>query len=75
VYPNPTSGLVNVILTSELSKNSTIEVYDAIGKLVVKQTLTSELNVLNISNLDNGIYAFKVLNNSTLIKIGKIVKQ
>jgi len=75
VYPNPTSGLVNVILTSELSKNSTIEVYDAIGKLVVKQVLTSEANAVNISNLTNGIYTFKVLNNSNLIKIGKIVKQ
>jgi hypothetical protein len=75
VYPNPTSGLVNVILTSELSKNSTIEVYDAIGKLVVKQVLTSEANAVNISNLTNGIYTFKVLNNSNVIKIGKIVKQ
>jgi len=75
VYPNPTSGLVNVILTSELSKNSTIEVYDAIGKLVVKQVLTNETNAVNISNLTNGIYTFKIVNNSNLIKIGKIVKQ
>ena len=75
VYPNPNNGILNINLTSALTQNSSLEVYDAIGKLVVKQTLTSELNVLNISNLDNGIYTFKVLNNSTLIKIGKIVKQ
>jgi hypothetical protein len=75
VYPSPTSGLVNVILTSELSKNSTIEVYDAVGKLVVKQVLASEANAINISNLTNGIYTFKVLNNSNLIKTGKLIKQ
>jgi hypothetical protein len=75
VYPNPTSGMVNVILTSELLKNSTLEVYDALGKLVVKQVLINELNTINISNLNNGIYTFKVLNNSNIVKIGKIVKQ
>jgi Secretion system C-terminal sorting domain len=74
VYPNPTSGIVNVILTSELSKNSILEVYDALGKLVVKQVLANETNTINISNLNNGIYTFKVLNNSNLVKIGKIVK-
>ena len=75
VYPNPNNGVLNVNLTSTLAQNSSLEVYDAIGKLVVKQALTSELNTLNISHLDNGIYTFKVINNSTLIKIGKLVKQ
>ena len=75
VYPNPNNGIVNITLTSELSKNSTLEVYDAIGKLVVKHVLSNELNTINISNLDNGIYTFKVLNNVNTIKIGKLVKQ
>jgi hypothetical protein len=75
VYPNPNNGILNILLTSELSKNSIVEIYDGIGKLVVKQILTNEVNTINISNLNNGIYTFKVLNNSNLVKIGKIVKQ
>jgi hypothetical protein len=75
VYPSPTSGIVNINLTSELSKNSSLEVYDALGKLVVKHVLTSELNSINIFNLDNGIYTFKVLYNINTIKIGKLIKQ
>lgn len=76
VYPNPNNGILNISLTSELSHNSTLEVYDALGKLVVKQALTKELNSVNISNLDNGIYVFKVLNNSNnTVKIGKLIKQ
>ena len=75
IYPNPTNGIVNISLTAELSKSSTLEIYDAIGKLVVKQNLVSEMNSINISNLNNGIYTFKVLNNSNLVKIGKLVKQ
>jgi hypothetical protein len=50
-------------------------VYDAIGKLVFAKSLTNEINTINISNLDNGIYVFKILNNTSAVKIGKLVKQ
>jgi len=75
VYPNPNNGILNISLTSELSKNSSLEIYDALGKLVIKQVLANELNTINISNLDNGIYTFKVLNNNNNVKIGKLIKQ
>ncbi len=75
VYPNPNNGVINIILTSELSKNSLLEVYDALGKLVVKQAMVNELNTINISNLENGIYVFKVINNTNTVKIGKLIKQ
>ena len=58
VYPNPANGVINIDLTSELTKNSSLEVYDALGKLVVKQVLANELNSINISTLSNGIYTF-----------------
>jgi hypothetical protein len=75
VYPNPNNGLINISLTSELAQHSSLEIYDAIGKLVVKQVLANELNAINISNLNNGIYLFKLLNNSDIIKIGKLIKE
>jgi hypothetical protein len=75
VYPNPNNGVVNINLTAELTKNSSIEVYDAFGKSVIKLVLSNELNSINISNLDNGIYTFKVLNNTNTVKIGKLIKQ
>ncbi len=75
VYPNPTNGFLNISLTSELSQNSSLEIYDALGKLVFKQVLVNELNTVNIYNLVNGIYTFKVLNNSNLMKTGKLIKQ
>ena len=75
VYPNPNNGVVNINLTSELAKNASLEVYDALGKLVAKQVLANELNTINISNLENGIYVFKVLNNTNTVKIGKLIKQ
>jgi len=75
VYPNPSYGILNVSLTATLAQNSVIEIYDALGKLVVKQLVANELNTINISNLDNGIYIFKVISNNTILKSGKLVKQ
>ena len=75
VYPNPANGVINVDLTSELTKNSSLEVYDALGKLVVKQVLANELNSINISSLSNGVYTFKILNKAETIKTGKFIKQ
>ncbi len=75
LYPNPNNGLINISLTSELAQHSSLEIYDAIGKLIIKQVLANELNAINISNLNNGIYLFKVLNNSSIIKIGKLIKE
>lgn len=75
VYPNPSTGVLNITLTGALAQHTSIEVYDAIGKLVFAKSLTNEMNTINISNLDNGIYVFKILNNTSAVKIGKLVKQ
>ncbi len=75
VYPNPNNGVLNISLIAELSKNASLEICDALGKLIIKQVLVNEINAINISHLNNGIYTYKVLNNTNTIKIGKIVKQ
>jgi hypothetical protein len=75
IYPNPTTGIANITLSPAFVKNSSIEVYDALGKLVMVQALGNELNTINISNLDNGVNMFIVLNSSSTVKIGKLVKQ
>ncbi len=75
IYPNPNNGIIHITLTSELSKNSTLEIYDVIGKLIVTEALTNELNTSNISHLSSGIYSFRVLNNNNIVKFGKLVKQ
>lgn len=75
VYPNPTNGIVNISISSELAGNTSIEVYDAIGKLTIKENLTSNTTTINTSKLVDGIYVYKIMNNNTAIKIGKIVKQ
>jgi hypothetical protein len=75
VYPNPTNGVLNISISSELTGMTSIEVYDAIGKLVINEVLTTTTTTINTTKLADGIYTFKVINDNKAVKIGKIVKQ
>jgi hypothetical protein len=75
VYPNPHTGIVNLELPSELAQRAVLEMYDALGKLMLKQDLTQELNTINMMDLPNGLYTYKVINQSRVVKVGKLVKQ
>ncbi len=75
IYPNPTNGVVTISISSELAGSASVEVYDAIGKLVIKDTLSDDTNTINLSKLQDGMYMFKIINNDKAIKVGKVVKQ
>lgn len=75
VYPNPNNGVLNISVSSELASNSTIQIFDALGKLVIAQNLVSEHTTVNTSALSNGVYIFKVMNGETPVKIGRMIKQ
>ncbi len=64
IYPNPSSGIITInVPVSTL--NSTLEVYDVLGKQVLKNTINAESTRLNIHDLAQGVYYFKVINNSS----------
>lgn len=75
VYPNPTNGMVNIAINTELLNNSSIEVYNAVGKLVIREMLSKETTSVNLNGLEDGVYFYKVINNSQYVKIGKLIKQ
>ncbi len=57
VFPNPaTNGFVNITSGSQAPKD--IHVYDVLGKLLIKQTISGSR--LNIQNLKAGVYILKV---------------
>ncbi len=57
VFPNPaTNGFVNITSSSQSPKD--IHVYDVLGKLLIKQTISGSR--LNIQNLKAGVYILKV---------------
>ncbi len=75
MYPNPNTGLVNITLSADLMNGSSVLIYDALGKLVLSQNLTNEVNAINTSKLEAGIYMFTITNNNQTVKVGRMIKQ
>jgi len=53
IFPNPSSGVFNLI---GLSQNSVLKVYDSIGRIVLFRKLNTADHIFDLSNLGNGIY-------------------
>ncbi len=59
VYPNPTSGLVNITVSGN-GVEATVEIVDIIGKTIAKEQLNSILTQIDLSELPKGIYLIKI---------------
>ncbi len=70
VYPNPCVNYFYINLSDNFI-NSILEIYDISGKLVKVETLMN--NLVNISELESGIYTLKLKSNS-LSMTGKFIK-
>ncbi len=72
VYPNPTSGILNVECLM-LSETTAITITDMLGNAIYHSTFTTQHNTVNVSDLNAGIYLLRVeTNEGTAIK--KIIK-
>lgn len=67
LYPNPTSGILNI----ELECLDKVEVIDAVGRVVMTQTVG---NTVNLSSLNNGVYAVRLYANGSMV-VKKVVKK
>ena len=70
VYPNPTSGLLNIRLQPEGDINQTIEVYNQLGQKVDSYELSFSKEmpavVLQLNDLTDGIYFVRVYDGNTV---------
>src|ERR1700757_1645827 len=73
VYPNPNNGIFNILLSEH--ENIDIEVYNAVGQKIWRQTLKTNLTQINLANFSNGIYQLRVSKGDMFIYQIKIVKQ
>ena len=78
VYPNPTSGEVNIEFTNELEENVIVEMYDMIGNRVSRVNMIegSTLGNLTLEGMTSGMYLLQVVNsNNDIIYKAKVSKQ
>lgn len=70
-YPNPATDRISI---SSFYKIDTIEIYNAIGSLVIKENTNSNLIKTSVSHLQSGVYLLVVKSNH-LKKIFKLIKK
>ena len=80
VYPNPTTGIIDIIFNVEESTNATLSVYDILGSLRI--TVLSEPVAkgqytyrADLGTLSAGIYTAKLLLDNKSVLVSKIIKQ
>lgn len=70
VYPNPTSGSLNVKTNT---KNCIFEVYDIIGKKVFSQRLNESETKVELNSFNNGTYLYKIVQDGLTLKADKLI--
>ncbi len=75
-YPNPTSSFINIKINDYNKENLSYELYDLLGKVLIKKRITSDFTKINIKDLPNAVYLLKLSNSSNEnIKTLKIIKK
>jgi hypothetical protein len=73
LYPNPATDQLTVNTTLVDGQSCTIVITDLQGKVVVSQNVTvSGQMVIDISNLDNGMYFVQMVVDGVLIETNKL---
>ncbi len=74
VYPNPTTGVFNVDLTNFGRQDVDIQVFDAIGRIIMQQSVNQGVTDVDLSGYSNGIYTVKI-QTAEKVEILKVVKK
>ncbi len=61
-YPNPANDILNLKFSDVNWINSSIEVIDMQGRIILTQKIESEAQLINVENLNAGIYCIKISN-------------
>jgi hypothetical protein len=74
MYPNPARENITLYV-SAVTSDLKLELYDALGKRILVRTIEKTNTPINISELPDGIYIYRVTENSSTVKQGKFVKE
>jgi PKD repeat protein len=76
VFPNPTSGMVQLFLKEPLAEDSKIQVYNTLGRLMqtVSKHKGEQTSQVDLSGFPNGLYLIRVCSKSNSYQSG-ILKQ
>jgi hypothetical protein len=73
VFPNPTNDHLNIQLT-QINENTTLTIYDMLGKAIKTLPLTDKETTINISGMSRGVYILEVATKKSISR-EKFVKE
>jgi hypothetical protein len=75
VYPNPTSGLIKLIIKPFDYENWRFRLYDLNGILIQDKKIENEETEIYLGNLSSSMYFLKIISDNHEVKVFKIVKR
>ena len=72
IYPNPTNGMLNIASDNDIDA---IEIYSALGEMVVNRRLASGRASIDMNNLPNGMYFVRVFTASGIETVKVILER
>ncbi len=75
IFPNPTSGILNIDLEILNEGKATIQILNTLGEVLNTEDISLQNPTLNIEHLPNGIYFLKITGNNNTNITKKIIKQ
>jgi len=73
LYPNPNDG--NMTLSYTIEKDAELQITDVTGKIICSYKLSASETSIDIicDNLANGVYIYKIIYNTEIIQLDKII--
>lgn len=75
IYPNPTSGIVNVNFDNLISDEMNIQITNSIGQLLFNEKVKTIHSAYNLQKLPAGMYFVNIVKNNKVVAIQKIIKE
>ena len=73
IYPNPAQEKVNINIPNFGVGNYFVSIYDVLGNEVKQAKIQESNSIINIENLETGIYMLRISNFSGVIKSEKLI--
>ena len=73
ISPNPVKNTFQFHITESYNESATFKLFDALGRAVKQEIISSATTTLDRDNLSNGIYFWQLENEGKILERGKVV--
>lgn len=75
IFPNPSSTYFSLVSKQNFSNATHIELLNSSGKVVLEQAIEGSEIKIDVQQLPQGIYLYKIHSKNQILQSGKVVKQ